>query len=66
MDQELSGATWVKSSLSGGNGGECVEIARLSGGRVAVRDSKDPSGPALVFTSAEWTAFTRRVRTDVV
>ncbi|WP_326637948.1 MULTISPECIES: DUF397 domain-containing protein [unclassified Streptosporangium] len=41
VDHELSEATWVKSPFSGGNGGECVEVAKLSGGRVGVRDSKD-------------------------
>ncbi|GAA2984505.1 DUF397 domain-containing protein [Streptosporangium longisporum] len=64
MDRELSEATWVKSSLSGGNGGECVEVARLSGAWVGVRDSKDPSGPALVLTSGQWAAFTGWVRAD--
>ncbi|MET8053090.1 DUF397 domain-containing protein [Streptosporangium sp. NPDC005286] len=64
MDQELSEATWVKSPFSGDNGGECVEVAKLPGGRVGVRDSKDRSGPAPVFTPAEWAAFTRWVRTD--
>ncbi|MEV8630418.1 DUF397 domain-containing protein [Streptosporangium sp. NPDC051023] len=54
----------MKSPFSGANGGECVEIAHLSGGRVGVRDSKDRSGPALVFTPGEWAAFTRWVRTD--
>ncbi|GAA2984512.1 DUF397 domain-containing protein [Streptosporangium longisporum] len=62
MDRELSQAIWVKSSLSGGNGGDCVEVARLSGARVGVRDSKDPSGPALVLTSGQWAAFTGWVR----
>ncbi|MBD2893105.1 hypothetical protein amrb99_20260 [Actinomadura sp. RB99] len=38
---------WRKSSYSGGNGGECVEVADLAG-VVAVRDSKDPDGPKLV------------------
>ncbi|MEO3798970.1 DUF397 domain-containing protein [Nonomuraea sp. B1E8] len=56
MSDELKVADWRKSSFSGDNG-ECVEVAPLSGGRVAVRDSKDRSGPALVFTSAEWSAF---------
>lgn len=41
-----------------------MAVAKLSGGRVGVRDSKDRSGPALVFTPAEWAAFTRWVRTD--
>ncbi|WP_436761288.1 DUF397 domain-containing protein [Streptosporangium sp. V21-05] len=44
------------------NGGNCVEVAGLSGGRAAVRDSKDPSGPALVFTRGEWAAFVGGVR----
>ena len=53
----LSDAVWRKSSRSNGNGGNnCVEVADL-GTAVAVRDSKDPHGPALVFTPAEWDAF---------
>jgi Domain of unknown function (DUF397) len=55
---DLAGARWRKSRHSGSNGGECVEVAFLPGGRVAVRDSKDAgAGPALVFTEAEWAAF---------
>ncbi|MFF5243616.1 DUF397 domain-containing protein [Streptosporangium sp. NPDC000095] len=46
---------WRKSSLSGGNG-DCVEVADL-GDAVAVRDSKDPSGPKLVFARNTWAAF---------
>jgi Domain of unknown function (DUF397) len=49
-------ATWVKSSYSGPQG-NCVEVARLSDGNVAMRNSRHPDGPALVFTSAEWEAF---------
>ena len=50
-------AVWKKSSRSNGNGGNnCVEVAYLDAA-VAVRDSKDPSGPALVFNSATWTEF---------
>ncbi|MEU1618628.1 DUF397 domain-containing protein [Streptomyces sp. NPDC005722] len=48
--------TWFKSSHSGGEGGECVEVA-VGQGIVHVRDSKDPDGPGLDFTSAEWAAF---------
>jgi hypothetical protein len=53
----LDSAAWKKSSFSNGNGGNnCVEVAFLEA-VVAVRDSKDPSGPALSFTAAEWDAF---------
>jgi hypothetical protein len=52
----FDGAQWRKSSLSG-QLGNCVEVAALDGGEVAVRNSRHPSGPALVFTPAEWTAF---------
>ncbi|WP_440066419.1 DUF397 domain-containing protein [Streptosporangium sp. OZ121] len=62
LSQELSEARWVKSSLSGSDGGNCVETAVLSGGRRAVRDSKDKTGPALVFTRDEWNAFVGGVR----
>lgn len=52
---EIAGP-WVKSSFSGPQG-NCVEIARLRDGAVAVRNSRHPDGPALVFTRAEWDAF---------
>lgn len=52
---------WRKSSYSNGNGGACVEVADLDTGR-AVRDSKDPSGPALMFPAATWGAFIAGVR----
>jgi hypothetical protein len=45
---------WVKSSYSSGTGGNCVEVARNLPGIVAVRDSKDPSGPVLRFTAGDW------------
>jgi hypothetical protein len=53
---------WRKSSYSGGNGGSCVEVAGLSDGRYAVRDSKNPAGPVLRFDAAEWTAFVRELK----
>ncbi|MGQ4598683.1 DUF397 domain-containing protein [Nocardia sp. R6R-6] len=56
MNVDLSGAKWFKSSRSGG-GKDCVEVAFLDGGHVGVRDSKNPTGPALVFTPGEWDAF---------
>lgn len=63
-DADLSRAAWRKSSYSGGNGGNCVEIAELPDGGRAVRDSKDRSGPVLRFTPDEWAAFTAGVRDD--
>lgn len=54
---ELAGARWVKSSRSAPTGGNCVEVAFLPGGQVAVRNSRQPGGPALVFTTLEWSAF---------
>jgi hypothetical protein len=59
---DLNRADWRKSSYSGTNGGQCVEVARNLPGVVAVRDSKDPHGPALVFTLADWTAFTAALK----
>jgi hypothetical protein len=52
----LAGPYWVKSSLSLANG-NCVEVADLPGGRVGVRNSRDPGGPVLRFTPDEWRAF---------
>ncbi|MET8876766.1 DUF397 domain-containing protein [Nocardia sp. NPDC004604] len=60
MNIDLSGARWFKSSRSGASA-ECVEVAFLDGGVVGVRDSKNPTGPALVFTPGEWSAFTAGV-----
>lgn len=80
---DLTGATWRKSSYSGSNGGDCVEVAEVwrkssysasNGGNcvevaralpaaVAVRDSKDPDGPKLIFTPWAWAAFTATLRT---
>jgi hypothetical protein len=54
---DLTGAAWRKSSYSGTNGGNCVEVAGNLPGIVAVRDSKNPDGPTLAFTTDEWRAF---------
>lgn len=54
---DLVGAVWRKSSRSNGQA-NCLMVAFLDDGRVAVRDSKDKGqGPALIFTSSEWDAF---------
>jgi hypothetical protein len=58
----VTGAVWRKSSYSSANGGACVEVACNLPGVVAVRDSKDPDGPALTFSPAQWQAFTIAVR----
>lgn len=57
----LSAAKWRKSSHSNPSG-NCVEIARLRGQQVAVRDSRRPDGPALLFSQAAWEAFLRELR----
>jgi hypothetical protein len=50
--------TWIKSSYSGGQGGDCVEVAAFPADQVAVRDSKDQAGPRLQFTRVAWCVFT--------
>lgn len=62
MRDDLTPAVWRKSSRSS-NQGACIEVADLNDGSRAVRDSKNPTGPALMFTAAEWAAFTAGVRT---
>lgn len=52
----IDGAAWRKSRRSNPSG-NCVELAVLSDGEVAVRNSRFPSGPALVYTRDEMTAF---------
>jgi hypothetical protein len=54
-DAEMGGLTWIKAMASNHNGA-CVEIAAASG-NIALRDSKDPAGPVLVYTPAEFAAF---------
>ncbi len=54
--------TWRKSTHSGGNGGECIEVASTGRPLVAVRDSKDPNGPNLAFTTPMWQSFVQRLR----
>ncbi|MER6827131.1 DUF397 domain-containing protein [Streptosporangium sp. NPDC000563] len=59
---DLRSAVWRKSSRSGPNGGQCVEVATNLSGAVAVRDSKDPNGPHLLFTSTGWRSFVHGIK----
>lgn len=61
----LDGAVWRKSTPSGNSGGQCVEVAANLPGVVAVRDSKDPTGPALVIEPAAWAAFTATAKSRI-
>ncbi len=63
MNVDPTGAHWFTSSYSGG-GQECVEVAFLADGPVGVRDSKDRTGPALIFTPSEWDAFTSTIKSN--
>jgi hypothetical protein len=56
--KETRQGPWRKASRSEGNGGACVEVAAIGG--TAVRDSKDPDGPWLLFSRTEWRAFHQR------
>lgn len=58
---ELYGVQWWKSGRSSAQG-NCVELAQLPVAGVAVRNSRDPEGPALVFTDAELDAFLAGVK----
>ena len=58
---DLPGARWRKSGRSSAQG-NCVELARLGGSEVAIRNSRHPGGPALVFTGAELDAFLEGVK----
>ncbi|MER7754457.1 DUF397 domain-containing protein [Kitasatospora sp. NPDC097643] len=53
--------TWRKSTYSNG-GGQCIEVADGFTGVMPVRDSKDPDGPVLLFSSPAWQAFVTAVR----
>lgn len=55
--QDLSFAQWHKSSYSGGDGDNCVEVTYDVPGSLPVRDSKNPDGPVAVFSPEAWTAF---------
>ncbi|GIM86805.1 DUF397 domain-containing protein [Salinispora arenicola] len=59
---DLNSAQWRKSTRSGSSGGNCVEVADNLPGVVGVRDSKDPTGPALVFGPVAWRAFVQHAK----
>ena len=60
---DITSAAWRKSSYSGGASGNCVEVATTDR-TVAIRDSKDPTGPVLAFGSNDWHRFADQVKTD--
>ena len=60
---DLTRAEWRKSSRSGSNGGDCVEVAGNLPGAIAIRDSKNPDGPNLVFAPETWESFTASIKT---
>ena len=62
-DGPLTGATWRKSTYSGNNGANCVEVAMTSA-LVGVRDTKNRDGATLTVTSDEWRAFLAWVKAD--
>jgi hypothetical protein len=59
---DLTSAVWRKSSYSGANGGNCVEVAQNVPGLVGVRDSKDPRGSALTLSPKSWADFMRSIK----
>lgn len=59
---DLSYAEWRKASYSTSNGGACVEVARNLPGTVAIRDSKNPTAPALLVTPHQWTTLCTAIK----
>ncbi|WP_370412695.1 DUF397 domain-containing protein [Streptomyces fradiae] len=62
VSYDFASAAWRKSSYSNGSGGDCVEVLDNVPGVVPVRDSKNPTGPALVVPAAAWAAFIADVK----
>ena len=56
--------TWRKSSYSGNNGANCVEVGAAAA-LIAVRDSKHPDGARLAFGREAWEAFAAKVKADI-
>ncbi|QTZ91139.1 DUF397 domain-containing protein [Streptomyces auratus] len=65
-DDFLTTAAWRKSSYSNTSGGNCIEIADNLPALVPVRDSKNPQGPALVFSATAWGSFVAAVKNSAV
>jgi hypothetical protein len=59
----LDGLGWRKSSYSGSNGGNCIEVAARADA-MAVRDSKDPQGPVLIIWPRDWRQFTSQIKAN--
>ncbi|MEU3166118.1 DUF397 domain-containing protein [Streptosporangium sp. NPDC006930] len=66
MESIRPNLTWIRSSHSGPNGDDCVEVAMNLPGLVAVRDSKDPSGPMLTFSPRAWSDFLTGIRSGEI
>jgi hypothetical protein len=62
---DTAALSWRKSSHSGANG-NCVEVAEPGPARIAVRDSKDPQGPALAFSAEAWNSFVAAVNSGAL
>ncbi len=62
---DVPALTWFKSSRSSATG-QCTMCARLPDGRMAVKDSTHPRSPVLVFSAAQWRAFTQGIKRDDV
>lgn len=60
----LTSAIWRKSTRSSGNGGACVEVADNLPHIIGIRDSKHPTGPALVVPADGWASFVKGVKRD--
>ena len=58
--------TWRKSTYSGPNDENCVEVAPLAKGMLAMRDSKNPNGATLTFTSREWKRFIIQIKSSQI
>ncbi|WP_433491035.1 DUF397 domain-containing protein [Nocardia grenadensis] len=64
MKTDLCDARWFKSRHSGPSR-DCVEVAGLGSGTVGVRDSKNPTGPVLLFPRSQWQEFVSAARTGM-